>query len=490
MCCPLDNRCARTRLTASIGFTILVVLGIMPVVTSHAFAQGGVPRILLGDETTDYESVGIVGSIQRGGFCTGTLIGPNHVLTAAHCAETIEDELSGTFEVNGELYMTAEIFIHPDYNSRTLDNDLAILRLSEPVLNVDPSAIFRDSPLVGDLLFIVGFGGTGTAEDGNDGTFGVKRVGITTIDEVTDTLVSWIFDDESETNTTAGDSGGPGYIDIDGNLFVASVTSGGTNLDSSLGDFAFNTRVDAFADWIDLVVATTPADPPAQSDPIADSDPPNGDGDCAIAFEDSVFGMLFGSNENSPFPILQTLIDFLTWLLDALLAELDQAPADPATPTEPGTPTSILARSNRSDNADRTQPIQQHPAARQPIQQHLRIQSIRQLPTDPSDPTTPADPTDPTTPTDPADPTDPAEPTFARFARGSADDRANLAGSSSGNGSDVTRDANRPCTHGSDRTHGPDRTNGPDRPNRPGDNTSGPDRSGDDDPYRSRCPDD
>ena len=119
------------------------------------------------------------------------------------------------------------------------------------MLDVAPSQIFREPPLVGDLLFIVGFGATGTADGGSDGTFGIKREGVTTIDEVTDTLVSWVFDDASEMNTAAGDSGGPGFIDIDGDLFVACITSGGTEPDSILGDFAFNTRVDAFADWID-----------------------------------------------------------------------------------------------------------------------------------------------------------------------------------------------------------------------------------------------
>ncbi len=86
---------------------------------------------------------------------------------------------------------------------------------------------------------------------------------MTTIDEVTDTLVSWTFDDESESNTAAGDSGGPGYIDIDGDLFVACITSGGTEPDSILGDFAFNMRVDAFAGWIDLTtILLNESEPP------------------------------------------------------------------------------------------------------------------------------------------------------------------------------------------------------------------------------------
>jgi hypothetical protein len=266
-------------------------------------AQQAIPRILQGQETDDFPSVGIVGSLRNGGFCTGTLITPTDVLTAAHCAIVIDGPQQGTFELDGQIYRTAEIAIHPGFNNFTLGNDIAILRLNEAVLDVPPSAIFRDEPLVGDVLSIVGYGSSGTAQDGADGTFGTKRVGITTIDEVTAQLVSWFYDDANESNTAAGDSGGPGYIDIDGDLFVACITSGGTEPDSVLGDFAFNTRVDAYADWIDSTIAELD-DQASQDDPA-----PPGTPDPTPGSED------FWSQ---PFPILQWLISFLTQLLEHL----------------------------------------------------------------------------------------------------------------------------------------------------------------------------
>ncbi len=276
-----------------------------------ATAQQIMPRILLGDQTDDYEAVGIVGSVGRGGFCSGTLITDSHVLTAAHCAEFIEAANRGTFELSGRVYGTINVFIHPDYNSRTLANDIAILQLDEPVTDVLPSQIFRGVPFVGELLFIVGFGATGTADGGSDGSFGTKRVGITTIDEVTSTLITWIFDDPTEANTAPGDSGGPGYLDIDGEWFLASITSGGTEPGAILGDVAFNTRVDAFADWIDLTVAmsTTP-DPDPTDDPTGD---PGSGGGC-----DGFWSDLFANDEVRPFPFLQFLIDLLSNLLDRL----------------------------------------------------------------------------------------------------------------------------------------------------------------------------
>ena len=230
-------------------------------------------RILNGDQTDSFESVGIVGSMQFGGFCSGTLISPLHVLTAAHCAEVTTGDTDGTFIIDGELYLTSRVFIHPAYDEETLDNDIAIYELSEEVSGVEPSSILRDAPEVGELLTIVGFGGTGDGESGADGSFGIRRAGVTMIEAVTDMLVIWEFDSNDEANTAPGDSGGPGFLDVDGDLFIASVTSGGTELDAGFGDIAFNTRVDAYLEFIDDIVegnaiaGDTPIEEPADEEP-------------------------------------------------------------------------------------------------------------------------------------------------------------------------------------------------------------------------------
>jgi hypothetical protein len=96
-------------------------------------------------------------------------------------------------------------------------------------------------------------------------------------------------------------------------VFVASVTSGGTEPDSILGDFAFNTRVDAFADWIDLTIAMSDAASPVDDSPADDHEGCEG-----------VWAQ--------PFPFLQLLIQFLTALLDALNEELGQVDEDEVEP--------------------------------------------------------------------------------------------------------------------------------------------------------------
>lgn len=234
----------------------------VPIVVGFGFicvsaaAQQVVPRIINGlpDQKNQFPSVGVVGSRLYGGYASGTLISSVHVLTAAHVAELMRGPSDGTFEVGGQVCRTTQIYVHPQYDRRTGANDIAVLQLERPVLDVEPSLIYRGTPQPGDELIIVGFGAGGTSETGSDGTFGTKLVGTTSIEEVGETLIIWTFDNESESNTAPGDSGGPGFLEVEGELLLAAVTSAGTQPDAGLGDIAISTRVDAFADWIDSLV--------------------------------------------------------------------------------------------------------------------------------------------------------------------------------------------------------------------------------------------
>ncbi len=224
-----------------------------------AEGEAAAVRIINGTVTTAYPSVGLIGD-NTGYFCTGTLIAPQFVLTAAHCAEGVGNT-SGRFQVGSSTYSTSQVFVHPSYNSNLIGddnaNDIAIYKLSTPVTNVAPSQIYRSTPTVGQILTLVGFGGGGTGNSGTDGSFGTKRVGTTPIDSVTPKMIRWTFDNNTESNTAPGDSGGPAFVTVAGSTFIAGITSGGELASAGIGDNSFDTRVDAFASWIDSIVGSS-----------------------------------------------------------------------------------------------------------------------------------------------------------------------------------------------------------------------------------------
>lgn len=218
-------------------------------------------KIVNGVSTSAYPTAGAlihgVSAASAGSHCTGTLIGSQTFLTAAHCVE--DDPVASNYHVflqHGGIFAVAELEEHPDYQFPHAD--LAVMRLERAVSGITPTELNTISIPTGSAGDIVGYGRAG----GFDHDYGIKRAGsiqTAACDPRRPTsLICWNFDDPVgdaglDSNTCNADSGGPLYMQLaaDAPLTLVGVTSGGTLRDCLAGDHSYDVDVQQFIQWIE-----------------------------------------------------------------------------------------------------------------------------------------------------------------------------------------------------------------------------------------------
>jgi uncharacterized protein (TIGR03382 family) len=257
-----------------------------------------VDQAIVGGQTATTTDFPTVVGIQRNGetICTGVLVDKDYVLSAASCFDNTSGVTLRIGDANltdgttqGTTLTATAINKHPQfsYNDATWRHDIAVVKLSQSVTTVTPTAIRRDATALASQITQAGFG----ANNNNGNGEGVLRsLATTNIDcaQVGDSGITnanlLCFNAGDGNSGCFGDGGSPSFVTGTGGArVVVGVGSGGTG-NSCTSGYDIHTSLVPELGFIDQYVPVPqgtqpmPPPPPPTDTPPSNPEAPGGTG--------------------------------------------------------------------------------------------------------------------------------------------------------------------------------------------------------------------